>query len=88
MEIIIDSKVVGVEKPDPAIFAMALEATGTVPDRTVHVGDTLFADVVGALAAGLRPLHLDPIGWRKDDRHEHVTSLTALAELVVSEREA
>jgi putative hydrolase of the HAD superfamily len=87
MEIIIDSKVVGVEKPDPAIFAIALEATGTDPARTVHVGDTLYADVVGAFAAGLRPLHLDPIGWCKDDRHAHVTDLADVAELVASERE-
>jgi putative hydrolase of the HAD superfamily len=88
MEIIIDSTVVGVEKPDPAIFAMALKATGTDPARTVHVGDTLYADVVGAFAAGLRPLHLDPIGWCQDDRHEHVADLAGVADLVAAERGA
>lgn len=88
MEIIIDSTVVGVAKPDPAIFAIALAATGTDPARTVHVGDTLYADVVGAFAAGLRPLHLDPIGWCRDERHEHVTDLAGVAELIEAERAA
>jgi FMN phosphatase YigB (HAD superfamily) len=43
---------VGVYKPDPAIFAAALEAIGGVPaDATVHVGDLRRTDVAGAKAA-------------------------------------
>lgn len=86
MAAIVDSGVVGIEKPDPAIFTHALEATGSDPARTVHVGDTLHADVVGATAAGVRPLHLDPVGWCEDDGHEHVPDLAAVAELVLAER--
>jgi putative hydrolase of the HAD superfamily len=85
--VVIDSTVVGVEKPDPRIFTFALDALGvTAADASdvVHVGDTIFADVAGARAAGLRPLHLDPYrdcpGPAGD--HEHVRSLTEVAELV------
>jgi putative hydrolase of the HAD superfamily len=44
----------GVAKPDPAIFARALEVAGGVaPADAVHVGDSLEADVAGARAAGV-----------------------------------
>jgi putative hydrolase of the HAD superfamily len=86
MEAIVDSAVVGVEKPDPAIFAIALAAVGTDAGRTVHVGDTIHADIVGAHAAGVRPLHLDPVGWCADTTHEHVKDLAAVADLVATER--
>jgi putative hydrolase of the HAD superfamily len=45
---------VGSAKPDGAIFAAALELAGT--DDAWHVGDTVEADVQGALGAGLRPI--------------------------------
>jgi putative hydrolase of the HAD superfamily len=49
---IIDSGRVGVAKPDPRIFAIALEQLRAQPDVIVHVGDSWAADVEGALAAG------------------------------------
>lgn len=82
--VVIDSAVVGIEKPDPRIFALALAALGTDPASTVHVGDAVFADVAGARAAGLRPLHLDPYAdcrWPAG-HHEHVRSLADVAGLV------
>ena len=44
----------GHAKPDGAIFAHALELAGAPATAAVHVGDTVEADVEGALAAGLR----------------------------------
>jgi putative hydrolase of the HAD superfamily len=82
--IVIDSGVVGVAKPDPAIFSIALEACGVLPERALHVGDTVGADVDGALAAGVRPVHLDPYGFCDDDSHVHVTELAAVADALLS----
>jgi putative hydrolase of the HAD superfamily len=79
MTIIIDSDVVGVAKPDPAIFRIALDATGVAPERALHIGDIVGADVDGALAAGVRPLHLDPYGFCTDDSHPHVPDLMTVA---------
>jgi putative hydrolase of the HAD superfamily len=79
MTVVIDSAVVGVAKPDPAIFAIALEATGVTPERALHVGDTVGADVDGALAAGVRPVHLDPYGLCRDGSHPHVPDLSSVA---------
>jgi putative hydrolase of the HAD superfamily len=77
--IVVDSGAVGVAKPDPAIFRIALEATGVAPERAIHVGDAVGADVDGALAAGVRPVHLDPYGFCADDSHPHVPDLATVA---------
>ncbi len=56
-----DSGVVGVEKPDPAFFAMALAACKSTSDRALHLGDTFATDVLGARAAGIRTALVDPL---------------------------
>jgi len=48
------SAVLGVAKPDRAIFSHALELAGAGPEEALHVGDSPVEDVEGALAAGLR----------------------------------
>ena len=79
--VVVDSAVVGVSKPDPAIFRIGLDALGVPPSRTVlHVGDSLRYDVTGALAAGLQPVHLDPNGFcPAPDGHRHIRALAELA---------
>lgn len=81
--VIIDSAVVGVAKPDPAIFAIALAALGVPPGGTVlHVGDSLRYDVAGALAAGLQPVHMDPFSLcPAPDDHLHIRRLADLPPL-------
>jgi len=80
--VVVDSAVVGVAKPDPAIFGIALDALGVPASGTVlHVGDSLRYDVAGALAAGLEPVHLDPHGFcPAPDGHRHVRTLAELAQ--------
>jgi putative hydrolase of the HAD superfamily len=79
--VVVDSAVVGIAKPDPAIFGIALAAIGVPASGTVlYVGDSLRYDVAGALAAGLQPVHLDPHGFcPAPDGHPHVRTLTELA---------
>ena len=81
--VVLDSQVVGVAKPDPEIFRIALDALGvTASENVLHVGDSLRYDVTGALAAGLRPVHLDPYGFcPAPSGHDHVTSLAAVLQL-------
>jgi len=79
---LIDSGAVGVEKPDPRIFALALDACGVRPEAAVHVGDSRRTDVAGALAAGIRPLHLDPFDLCPDRAHDHIRSLHEVVALV------
>jgi putative hydrolase of the HAD superfamily len=89
--VIVDSAVVGVAKPDPAIFHIALDALGVPASGTVlYVGDSLRYDVAGAIAAGLQPVHFDPYGYcPAPDGHRHVSSLLGLAaEILAAEMEA
>ena len=85
--VIVDSTVVGVTKPDPAIFGIALEALGVPASKTVlHVGDSVRYDVAGALAAGLQPVHLDPFGvCPAPDGHPHVATLQNLARILAGD---
>jgi putative hydrolase of the HAD superfamily len=62
VDLAIDSAVVGVEKPHPRIFAIALEHFGISADRTLHLGDVYAYDIVGARAAGVRAALVDPAG--------------------------
>ena len=61
-DIVIDSYDVGVEKPDPRIFALTLERLDVRPDQALYVGDIYGIDVVGAERAGLSSVLLDPLG--------------------------
>jgi putative hydrolase of the HAD superfamily len=82
VEVVVDSNVVGVTKPDPAIFPFALEPMGLAPGRCAYVGDSFRNDVVGARAAGLTPVHLDPLGLGPDGDHLRITSLGDLRGLL------
>jgi putative hydrolase of the HAD superfamily len=67
LDAVVDSAVVGAEKPDPAIFRHALERAGVRPERALHVGDLYAVDVVGARRAGVQAVLLDPFGDWEDD---------------------
>jgi len=82
VEAVIDSGEVGIEKPDPRIFELALAACGVRAAAVVHVGDSRRTDVAGALAAGIRPLHLDPFALCPDRSHEHIAALGEVLALV------
>ncbi len=52
-DVIVDSKLAGVEKPDPRIFHAALDRLGVEPTAALYVGDVYEVDVIGARNAGL-----------------------------------
>jgi len=78
---IIDSGVVGVSKPAAEIFRHAIEPLGVEAAACIYVGDTVRYDVMGARAAGIRPLHFDPYALcpQRED-HAHVRRLNDLLE--------
>ncbi len=59
LETVVDSHRVGVEKPNPKIFAIALERMGVGPENAIYVGDVPAVDVAGARAADLTPVLVD-----------------------------
>lgn len=64
-------------KPLPRPFEMALELTGTSPERTLHIGDSYRADVCGAAAVGIRT------AWLNRDGKQPPPDATANPDLVV-----
>jgi putative hydrolase of the HAD superfamily len=82
VEVILDSTVVGIAKPDPRIFDLALDTLGVPADRALHVGDTPGADVDGARAADVHPVLVDPYDLHPDLDVERVDSLADVVELV------
>lgn len=84
VDVVIDSDVVGVEKPDPAIFGLALDALGLPAEHCVHLGDSIYFDVGGAQAAGIEALHLTPLGECSADDHAHISSLRDFVDDLVS----
>jgi predicted HAD superfamily phosphohydrolase YqeG len=75
---VVDSGQVGSEKPDTEIFRIALERAGVEPTAVVHVGDMVSTDVVGATAAGIVPIHLDPAQRCRNPDHRHIRALGAI----------
>lgn len=51
---VVTSEAAEAYKPSAKIFEYALEQTGWLADRVLHVGDSLHSDVGGAHAAGIR----------------------------------
>ncbi len=83
LEFVVDSKQVGIEKPDPRIFALALERLGVAPERSLYVGDIRSVDEVGARAAGMHFVLLDP-GMDYGEGDARIPAIDALAPWVTA----
>jgi len=77
VEFTIDSHIVGVEKPDPAIFGLALDRLGVTAGRTLYIGDIRCVDQDGARAAGLHFVLIDPYG----DYGDGAATIASIADL-------
>lgn len=57
----------GVVKPHPRLFEVALQGLGVAPERVLFVGDSWSSDMVGGHAAGMATCHL--VGLTSDQDH-------------------
>src|SRR5450432_380979 len=76
---VVDSAVVGVTKPEPRIFQIALDRLGVSPAEALMVGDSPSADIGGAQNAGVRAALIDPYDfypWCCAPRFKDVPALT------------
>lgn len=77
VDVLVISEAVGVSKPDPRIFAIALDRLQCRPVETVMVGDSWTTDVVGAAGAGLRAVWFNPDGRVRPDPEIAVVELAS-----------
>ena len=78
LDFVVDSGIVGVEKPNPRIFEIALERGGVRKDEVVHVGDVYEVDVLGARAAGIEPIMIITTGGEAPADVRVIRSFTEL----------
>jgi FMN phosphatase YigB (HAD superfamily) len=81
-DFIVVSARVGCSKPNPCIFREMLRRAGTTPERTLHVGDSLSADVHGAQALGITGVLVDRTGTTRADDYPVVRSLAEVLALL------
>ena len=84
---VVESAVVGVRKPDPAIFQIAVQALACPPERTLVVGDSYEKDILPAHTIGCRTVWMKGHEWTTKERDEQaadaiITSLTQLPQLL------
>lgn len=76
---VVTSARAGARKPSEAIFAQALELAGVAPERSVHVGDSIEEDVMGARRAGMDAILLRRDGQPGPPGVKTISSLSELA---------
>ncbi|MCC6619426.1 MAG: HAD-IA family hydrolase [Chloroflexi bacterium] len=59
LDFVLASGAVGVAKPNPDFFRLALDRAGVAPAEAIMVGDSYRADVLGAWSAGMDAVWLD-----------------------------
>lgn len=80
---IIESAVVGVRKPDPAIFQLGVDALGLPADEVLVVGDSLKKDILPAESIGCQTAWLKAKGWTVDeDAQTHPSQISSLSALI------
>lgn len=79
-EVIVDSTVVGVAKPDPRIFDFALEVIDVPREAVWYLGDTVAYDAAAADAAGLVSWVIDHRGLHTAPHPRRVGSLAEFAD--------
>jgi putative hydrolase of the HAD superfamily len=80
---VIISEVVGVNKPDRAIFEHAINLAGANIPESLMIGDSLEADVYGALNVGMDAIYFNPLNLPKpEDVPLQINSLRELINLL------
>jgi putative hydrolase of the HAD superfamily len=76
------SGLVGVEKPDPRIYEIAVERARVPAARCVHVGDSPTTDMEPAKAVGITPIMIDRPGRYPEARYARIRELGGLLPLI------
>ncbi|MCM1029333.1 MAG: HAD family hydrolase [Pseudoflavonifractor sp.] len=83
---IIESAVVGIRKPDPAIFSLGVDALALSPDEVLVVGDSLRKDILPAESIGCQTAWLKGKGWTAEEdaaiHPSQISSLEALRQML------
>ena len=73
---IVESHVVGVRKPDPAIYQLGVDAMGFRPEEIVVIGDSYSKDMVPAKKVGCKAVWLSGPAWGKEEIDPNLPDVT------------
>lgn len=81
---IVESAVVGVRKPDAAIWKLGVEAAQTTPDRCMVIGDSYGKDIVPAQKTGCQTIWFKGEEWEEEQYDETLPThiITHLSQLL------
>lgn len=79
---VLDSHVVGIRKPDPAIFRMFSQACKLEPAQCIHVGDSPDTDELLALSVGTIPVVYDPLECFPSKGRHRISELSDVVEFL------
>jgi len=77
-DFVVISDEVGVRKPDPRIFRIALNKAGVAAERSLFLGDKLSTDVMGAARIGMRAILVDRSNIFPDTQFARIRTLDSL----------
>jgi len=77
---VITSEAVGAKKPNPKVFMYAMDLAKTTPQHSVMIGDSLEADVLGALNCGMKSIYFTTENGNKHEKK--YTSVASLLEIM------
>ena len=81
---IIESSVVGLRKPDPALFDLGVKALGVKTDEIVVIGDSYRKDIYPSSTLGCRTVWLKKVCWEEEpiaEGHAPTATIESLAQL-------
>ena len=78
-DVVLTAEKAGCKKPHPTIFITALEEAKVLPENALMIGDSLEADIQGALKLGMQAIHFNS---HSEDLHQECLIVNELAVLM------
>ena len=75
---VLTAEKIGVKKPHPTIFLSAMKTAEVLPEHAMMIGDSLEADIQGALKLGMQAIHFNS---HKEAYHEECLIIDRLSDL-------
>lgn len=72
---VIESAVVGIRKPDPAIFTLGVKTLNLPAEHIIVIGDSYDKDIIPATTIGCQTVWLKSIGWSAYTENERADSI-------------
>lgn len=81
-DVVVNSEMVGVKKPNPEIFHYSLDKANTKANTSLMIGDNLEADIYGAKQVGMQTIHFNTNNEEEDATTKTIYKLQELKNIL------